>query len=93
VYLAKAAFVFYAYILRSESRPDQTYVGTSGNLRQRLVEHNAGKSPHTRKYMPWGLIFYAAFPEKMAAERFEIYLKTGSGRAFAKRHLIPLATL
>ncbi|MFZ0964688.1 MAG: GIY-YIG nuclease family protein [Terriglobia bacterium] len=82
--------MFYVYILRSESRPDQTYVGTTGNLRQRLVEHNAGKSPHTRKFMPWGLIFYAAFPEKMAAERFEVYLKSGSGRAFARRHLIHL---
>jgi predicted GIY-YIG superfamily endonuclease len=57
------------------------------------VEHNSGKSTHTRKYTPWHLIFYAAFPEQMAAERFEIYLKSGSGRAFAKRHLISSVTL
>jgi hypothetical protein len=32
------------------------------------------------------VIFYAAFPGKPLAERFERYLKTGSGRAFAKKH-------
>jgi predicted GIY-YIG superfamily endonuclease len=85
--------MFYTYILRSEARPDQTDVGTTGNLRQRLLEHNSGKSLHTRKYKPWGVIFYAAFPEKIAAERFEIYLKSGSGRAFTRRHLTPLAAL
>lgn len=75
------------YILRTESRPDQTYVGSTDDLRRRLVEHNSGKSTHTKKFMPWNLIFYAAFPEKALAERFEEYLKSGSGRAFARRHL------
>jgi hypothetical protein len=31
-------------------------------------------------------VAYVAFSEKSKAEKFESYLKTGSGRAFCKRH-------
>jgi len=33
-------------------------------------------------------MFYIAMPEKQLAESLEEYLKSGSGRAFAKRHLL-----
>lgn len=42
----------YVYLLRSTSHPDQRYVGLTGDLKKRLAEHNAGKSPHTSKYVP-----------------------------------------
>jgi putative endonuclease len=77
----------YAYILRSESFPNQTYVGSTGDLRKRLAEHNAGKSTHTSKFKPWELMTDVAFQEQRAAEKFERYLKSG-GRAFARRHLL-----
>jgi putative endonuclease len=80
--------LYYAYILRSGSFPDQTYVGSTGDLQKRLAEHNAGKSIHTNKYEPWKLIAYIALPEQHLAEELESYLKSGSGRAFAKRHLL-----
>jgi putative endonuclease len=80
--------MLYVYILQSKSKTDQIYVGSTQDLRRRLAEHNSGKSLHTRKSLPWRLLFYAAFPEKQLAENFEKYLKSGSGRAFAKRHLL-----
>jgi putative endonuclease len=80
--------MFYVYILRSKSRPDQSYVGPTGDLRKRLGEHNSGKSIHTNKFKPWELMAYIALPEKYLAEKFEHYLKSGSGRAFAKRNLL-----
>lgn len=79
--------MFYVYLLRSTRNPDQTYVGFTTRLRQRLGERNAGKSPHTRKYTPWKLEAYIAFEGKQRAVAFEDYLKSGSGRAFANRHL------
>jgi putative endonuclease len=79
--------MFYVYILRSKSRPDQTYIGSTNDLRWRLAQHNAGKSIHTNKFKPWNLMAYVALSDKLLAETFERYLKTGSGRAFAKRHL------
>ena len=80
--------MLYVYILRSENFPDQTYVGSTSDLRKRLADHNAGKSIHTNKFKPWNLLAYIALPEKHLAEQFERYLKSGSGRAFAKRHLL-----
>ena len=79
--------MYYVYLLRSIPNPSQTYIGSTGDLRKRLAEHNAGKSTHTNKFKPWDLVTYIALHEKHLAERFERYLKSGSGRAFAKRHL------
>ena len=79
--------MFYV-ILRSETHPKQTYIGSTSDLRKRLSEHNAGKSTHTNKFKPWDLVAYVALSEKHLAEEFERYLKSGSGRAFAKRHLL-----
>lgn len=77
----------YVYLLRSKTHPHQTYVGSTGDLRKRLADHNAGKSIHTNKFKPWELAAYVGLPDRALAERFERYLKSGSGRAFAKRHL------
>jgi putative endonuclease len=80
--------MYYTYILRSENFPGQTYIGSNSDLRKRLAEHNAGKSIHTNKFKPWNLMAYVALADKLLAETFERYLKTGSGRAFVKRHLL-----
>jgi len=78
--------MYYVYLLRSVDHPDQTYIGSTGDLKRRLGEHDAGKSTHTNKFEPWALSAYIALPEIALDERFERYLKSGSGRAFAKRH-------
>jgi putative endonuclease len=80
--------VYYVYILRSESSSKQTYIGSTHDLRTRLAQHNSGKSIHTNKFKPWKISVYVAFQEKELAEKFEKYLKTGSGRVFSSRHLI-----
>jgi putative endonuclease len=77
----------YVYLLRSGACQDQRYVGVTSNLKQRLAEHNAGKSPHTSKYLPWKLVTYVAFSDEQKAEAFERYLKSGSGHAFARKRL------
>ena len=78
--------MFYTYILRSVSHPNQRYIGNTRDLRKRLAEHNAGGTPHTAKYRPWKLETYIAFELEDRARAFEIYLKSGSGHSFAKRH-------
>ena len=78
--------MFHVYVLRSEKDPKQTYIGFTEDLRKRLVEHNDGKSTHTNKYKPWRVVAYFAFAVRARALAFEKYLKSGSGRAFAKGH-------
>ncbi|MAK61046.1 MAG: excinuclease ABC subunit C [Ponticaulis sp.] len=73
------------YILNSLADPDRFYTGFTEDLKQRLVDHNSGKVSHTRKYKPWSLKAYIAFSERQTAIEFESYLKSGSGRAFAKK--------
>jgi putative endonuclease len=79
--------MWYVYILRSINFPKQEYTGATANLKQRVADHNSGKSPHTAKYKPWDLVWYGAFPDKYRALEFEKYLKSHSGRAFAKKRL------
>ena len=76
----------YVYLLRSEAHPDKRYIGLTSDLKKRLAEHNAGKSPHTGKYAPWDIVVAVYFEDPAKAEAFERYLKQGSGHAFARRH-------
>jgi predicted GIY-YIG superfamily endonuclease len=77
----------YVYILQSSEDPDRYYVGVTGDLRNRLKKHNAGEVSHTSKYMPWTIKTYVAFSDEKQAFAFETYLKSPSGRAFAKKRL------
>ena len=74
------------YILRSDSDPSKHYVGMTNNIRDRLDWHNDGPCGHTVRYRPWSVLVSIEFPSEARAREFEKYLKSGSGRAFAKRH-------
>ena len=77
----------YVYILQSIGDPGRYYVGMTEDLRSRLQRHNAGQVLHTSKHMPWAIKTYIAFADKNQAIAFEKYLKSPSGRAFAKKRL------
>ncbi len=77
----------YVYLLQSVNHPDHCYIGLTSNLKNRLAEHNAGKSQHTAKFRPWETVVVIRFEDDARAAEFEQYLKSGSGRAFANRYL------
>jgi len=79
--------MFYVYVLNSLIDKDRMYIGRTNNLERRLADHNGGECVHTNKLKPWRLCTYIYFDDKEKASAFERYLKSGSGRAFAKRHL------
>ena len=78
--------MMYVYIIESMLEPENFYVGITEDLKFRLKQHNAGEVFHTAKYKPWKLKNYFAFVDNKKAHAFERYLKSGSGRAFAKKH-------
>ena len=80
--------LYYVYLIKSKDNSDHKYVGCTTNLEERLSKHNSGGSIHTAKLRPWELVFFIAFKEKKKAFDFEIYLKSHSGRAFARKRLI-----
>ncbi|HRO03855.1 MAG TPA: GIY-YIG nuclease family protein [Terricaulis sp.] len=75
----------FVYVLESEAEGRHLYTGLTDDIEARLKKHNAGAVPHTGKFRPWRLRTYVAFSDKALAVAFERYLKSGSGRAFAKR--------
>ncbi|GAB4346258.1 MAG: hypothetical protein Kow0089_23600 [Desulfobulbaceae bacterium] len=78
---------YYVYILESESDPNHYYTGFTENLASRLKAHNSDQVPHTSKYRPWKIKTAVAFADRGKALDFEKYLKSPSGRAFAKKRL------
>jgi len=79
----------YVYLLQSIPNPKKRYIGKTKNLKNRLFEHNSRKSWHTSKFKPWKIEIAIFFSDEVRANEFEYYLKSGSGHAFANRHLWP----
>jgi predicted GIY-YIG superfamily endonuclease len=63
------------------------YTGVTSHVASRVRAHNAGLRAATAAARPWTLDLVIAFPDEQRALAFERYLKSGSGVAFAKRHL------
>jgi putative endonuclease len=76
----------FVYILRSVNSPDRRYVGLASDVTARLRAHNAGQNTSTERWKPWLVDVCIEFRTEQMAVRFENYLKSGSGHAFAKRH-------
>jgi len=76
----------FVYILKCND--GNLYIGCAEDIDERLKRHKSGQVPATAGRLPAELKFYFAIPNKYKAFEFEKYLKSGSGRAFIKKHLI-----
>ncbi len=69
--------MFYTYVI--ESLQDRTvYIGSTEDLRRRLVEHNQGKTKSIKHKVPFRLVYYEAYLSKTQARKREIELKKNS---------------
>src|SRR5947208_3476705 len=85
--LIESGIVYYTYILKSLTA-EIFYTGSTNDLKRRLSEHDAGISFATKPHVPWKLMFHAAFQDEYMSKKFEKYLKSGSGKAFAKKRFL-----
>ena len=76
------------YVIRSVNHADRYYTGLTDNVERRLDVHNSGGSNSTAPHRPWAVVASTTFINPESAIAFEKYLKTGSGRAFSKRHFV-----
>ncbi|MCB0666730.1 MAG: GIY-YIG nuclease family protein [Saprospiraceae bacterium] len=76
--------IYKVYILKCSD--GRYYVGKTSNLDNRLEQHRRGEVSFTSSRLPFTLVTYIAFDDDWKAVQLEKYLKSGSGRAFAKRH-------
>jgi len=75
-------------VLRSTVDARRYYTGLSTDVAARMAVHNSGGSRYTRELLPWNLVVSLEFSSEASAIALEKYLKSGSGRAFAKKHFI-----
>ena len=75
--------MYYIYSLKCK---DGYYIGCTDDLKSRVKRHQKGSVPATANRLPAELDFYFAVEDKYRAFEFEKYLKSGSGRAFIKKH-------
>ena len=82
----------HVYILYSHTI-DTYYVGSTGNLEDRLIRHNAGRSKYTKRGIPWTLVYAKEFATKAEACREEYRIKAEKSRKYieqlAKEHMQP----
>ena len=76
--------MYHVYFLKCSD--GSSYVGCTNDLKDRINRHNSGQVDTTKNKLPVNLIRYFAVENEKIAFRLEKYLKTGSGRAFIKKH-------
>lgn len=75
--------MYYCYILLS-LKSHIFYFRSAKDLKLRLKQHNDGEVKSTKPHLPGKLVWHGAFTTEKEVRGFEIYLKSGSGKA---RHL------
>lgn len=75
----------YTYILLCADK--KLYVGSTSDLRSRLLRHKAGKVTATKYRLPVELVYYEACLSMVFARKREKYFKTGFGRSFLKKRI------
>ena len=80
--------MYYLYVLKSKA-DSELYIGSTNDLRRRLIEHNTGKSLSTEFRRPFKLIYYEAYSAESDARRREHQLKF---RGQARRQLLGRAS-
>jgi putative endonuclease len=78
--------MYYVYILQSE-RDKEFYIGLTGNLKRRYLEHQTGRVESTKNRLPIKLVCYEAYNTKEEAARREKYLKTSDGRKDIRKRI------
>ena len=73
--------MYYVYVLWS-SKLKKRYVGSTGDVEKRLLEHNRGCNKFTKGGIPWIKIYEEEYTTKTEAVRREKFLKSGQGRAW-----------
>ncbi len=81
--------MFKVYVLYSRTH-NKLYIGYSSNLRNRILSHNKlGIKDWTKNYRPWLLIHIEEFNLKKDAIKREKELKSGKGREFIRKQILP----
>jgi len=75
------------YVLQSK-KDNKLYIGSTGDLNQRIKCHNKGKVRSTKSRRPLKLIYSEEYDTVTQARQCENFLKTGQGRECLKGNIL-----
>lgn len=76
--------MYYVYVLTSLKDGDM-YIGSTNDLKRRIVQHNKGQVPATKPRLPFKLLYYEAYLAEGDARLREKALRL---RGQARNHLL-----
>jgi putative endonuclease len=76
--------MFYTYVLYSPNK-DRFYIGSTGDLIDRLDRHNRGASKSTKYGVPWELVYFQSFPTRAEAVRKELEIKSKKSAEYFRK--------
>ena len=76
--------MYYVYVLKSE-KDYNLYIGYTSDLKNRIKDHNQGKTKSIKHRIPFSLVYYEAYKNKTDARKRELELKNNS---YQKEQLI-----
>jgi putative endonuclease len=77
---------YYTYILYS-SKVDKYYIGSTGDIKNRLIKHNKGYNKSTKGGIPWIIVFIEKYETRSEAFNQEMKLKKLKKRKFIERFI------
>ena len=78
--------MYYTYVLYRE-KDSQWYTGATPDLKERFLEHMAGRVRSTERRRPLKLVYYEGCLDREDAFRRERYLKSGRGKRYLRQRL------
>lgn len=78
--------MWYVYFIELNNR--KIYVGSTNDLKRRMDSHEKGEVISTKPFIPLKLKSYVAVEKELKARQLELYFKTGSGTALAKKRFL-----
>ena len=79
--------MYLVYILQSEPN-GKFYIGSTGNLAERLKRHNGGRSKATKFGIPWKLVYTENFESRSEAIKREMEIKSWKSHLKAEKLII-----
>ena len=71
------------YVIESENK--RRYIGLSEDVKNRLIQHNAGLSRWTSRYKNWKITYKKQFNNLSEARKWENHLKRQKGGSGLKK--------
>ncbi len=75
--------MFYLYIIKNKN--DKYYIGTTKDLEDRLIRHNANRSKSTKSKGPWELVYTEYFQSRSGAMEREYYIKRQKSKNYINK--------